>query len=95
MLGGDTPPCFSYVWQPKDLRAAVFVCVAGKGFTGALFGCVAAKRVTLDLSNKLAGREAKNACRPNAIATNIGAFYVCGKAITTGRKGKKEQLNDF
>ena len=47
-----TPPCFLYVWQRKDLREGLFVCVAGKGFTdskkrdfGDFLGCVAGKGV--------------------------------------------------
>ena len=45
IVRGDTPR-FSDVWQAKDLREAVFVCVAGKGVTGAFLGCVAGKGLT-------------------------------------------------
>jgi len=41
---GDTP-CFSYVWQGKDLREGEFVCVAAKGVTGEFCGCAAGKGV--------------------------------------------------
>src|SRR5579862_4218530 len=37
---------FSYVWQPKDFKSFGFVCVAGKGLTGAFFVCVAGKGVS-------------------------------------------------
>ena len=44
------PPMFLYVWQGKDLREGIFVCVAGKGVTGAFSVCVAGKRLR-DLIN--------------------------------------------
>ena len=41
--GGGIPGGFSYVWQIKDFKSFVFVCVASKGLTGAFFVCVAGK----------------------------------------------------
>src|SRR5579863_6889218 len=43
------------VWQGKDLKSFVFVSVAGKGVTGANFGCVASKGLSGNL-----GREAED-----------------------------------
>ncbi len=40
------PPCFSDVWQGKDLWEGDFVCVAGKGLTGVFFACVAGKELS-------------------------------------------------
>ena len=33
------------MWQGKDLQDGIFVCVAGKGVTGAFLACVAGKGV--------------------------------------------------
>ena len=56
MSGGDTP-CFSDVWQGKDLQEGDFVCVAAKGVRRAFLGCVAGKEFSVELLLRYADTE--------------------------------------
>ena len=69
-----TPPCFSDVWQGKDLREGDFVCVAAEGLRWGFFVCVAAKELTSDLSRSCEQMELP---RMAVTPTPPGVLYRC------------------
>ena len=47
--GGRDTPCFSYVWQPKDLREAILYVWQGKKLEGGLQSTVESRKPRADL----------------------------------------------